>query len=243
MRFRLPVRRPVRTALTVLAAAVTLSVAAGVGYAAIPGADGTITSCYDSQGYVRIVDAAAACPTGSTRLAFNQRGPGFQYKGGYSVSTDQADGYQVGDVAHCGWFGEAQQMSSGAYVKVVRKPAVDRASVGWCTAANGWQMMVGDGKTGPQGPAGPSNVFRARVNATGTVVLNKGLTQVATSGIGAYLRLPDGVDARTCTVAASSWDATVAASRWDTTDPSWVYVLTFRNGQYVRAGLDITVTC
>jgi hypothetical protein len=49
----------------------------GGAFAAIPDStSGTITSCYDSQGYVRVVDAAttSTCPTGTSKLQWNQQG-------------------------------------------------------------------------------------------------------------------------------------------------------------------------
>ncbi len=63
-------------ALTVLSVMVTV----GVGYAAIPGSDGVIHSCYNtakSHGALRVIDAQAGkqCAKNETALNFNQTGP------------------------------------------------------------------------------------------------------------------------------------------------------------------------
>lgn len=58
--------------------AVALVGGASAAVAAIPGADGTILSCYDAKGAVRIADGEAgsrSCAANETPLKFNQRGP------------------------------------------------------------------------------------------------------------------------------------------------------------------------
>ncbi|MEA2126991.1 MAG: hypothetical protein QOI80_3773 [Solirubrobacteraceae bacterium] len=57
-------------------ATVAAALASGVAYAAIPDQQGVISSCYDSQGYVRVIDAAttSACPTGTSKLQWGQQG-------------------------------------------------------------------------------------------------------------------------------------------------------------------------
>ena len=68
-------RRPARLALG-LAAVVVVLVGGGVAVAAIPGADGVITGCFDKRtGALRIIDAAKqTCRQSETRLTWNQRG-------------------------------------------------------------------------------------------------------------------------------------------------------------------------
>jgi hypothetical protein len=61
-----------------LAAAVGLAaVSAGVGYAAIPSAGGTISACKSSKGALKVIDAEAgqSCPDGQQLLTWNQQGP------------------------------------------------------------------------------------------------------------------------------------------------------------------------
>lgn len=51
---------------------------AGIGYAAIPGSDGVITTCYNTTfGQLRVIDTEAgqACTKSEKQLAINQRGP------------------------------------------------------------------------------------------------------------------------------------------------------------------------
>ena len=48
---------------------------AGVGVAAIPSSDGTITGCFASKtGALRVVDEKKKCRRGEKRIAWNQRG-------------------------------------------------------------------------------------------------------------------------------------------------------------------------
>lgn len=61
-------------ALAVATAALVVALG-GVTYAAIPGPDGTIHSCYDSRGSLHIIDSDASCPQGETALNFAQKGP------------------------------------------------------------------------------------------------------------------------------------------------------------------------
>ena len=67
----------------VLIGAATVAVASlsGVGYAAIPGSDGTISACKDSKGALKVIDAEAGqtCSANQQHLAWNQQGqPGPQ---------------------------------------------------------------------------------------------------------------------------------------------------------------------
>jgi hypothetical protein len=71
-----------KTAVPALAAAAILATV-GVGWAAIPGTDGTIKACYSTtggllgaaKGAARIVDSAEACRANEKALVFNQQGP------------------------------------------------------------------------------------------------------------------------------------------------------------------------
>lgn len=58
-------------------AAVGVMAAVGVGYAAIPGSDGTVSGCYGSTGQLRVIDAeaGATCAKKETALRFSQTGP------------------------------------------------------------------------------------------------------------------------------------------------------------------------
>jgi hypothetical protein len=62
--------------LAAYACAAAALAATAVGYAAIPGADGTIWACYaKATGAARLVDGATACKSGEQALSWNQRGP------------------------------------------------------------------------------------------------------------------------------------------------------------------------
>ncbi len=69
-----------RASIAALALAGVMA-AVGIGYAAIPGADGVITSCYNAtsnpSGAMRVIDAEAGqkCGKNEKTLRFNQRGP------------------------------------------------------------------------------------------------------------------------------------------------------------------------
>jgi hypothetical protein len=63
--------------LHILIAAVALAVAAGgVGYAAVPSADGTISACKDKDGRLKVIDAedGQTCKAGQELLTWNQGG-------------------------------------------------------------------------------------------------------------------------------------------------------------------------
>src|SRR4051794_16880703 len=61
-------------ALAVATAALVVALG-GVTYAAIPGPDGTIHSCLDGRGTMRVIDSDASCAQGETALNFAQKGP------------------------------------------------------------------------------------------------------------------------------------------------------------------------
>jgi hypothetical protein len=66
-------RRP-SPALVVASLALLLALG-GVTYASIPGPDGTIHSCVDARGAVRVVDSSATCNSSEQALDFAQTGP------------------------------------------------------------------------------------------------------------------------------------------------------------------------
>lgn len=59
-----------------LACALAVSCQAAVAFAAIPGAGGVISACYDSKGIMRVIDAGAGatCTNKETLLTFNATG-------------------------------------------------------------------------------------------------------------------------------------------------------------------------
>ena len=66
----------IRGRVLVLACAAAVAVAAGVGYAAIPAGDGTITGCYlTAKGTLRIVAGADECKKNEQALTWNKQGP------------------------------------------------------------------------------------------------------------------------------------------------------------------------
>lgn len=67
------IRRP-SPALVVASAAFAVALG-GVTYAAIPAPDGTIHTCHDGRGSLRVIDSDAACGQGETALNFSQTGP------------------------------------------------------------------------------------------------------------------------------------------------------------------------
>jgi len=111
--------------------AVLLTLAGGVAYATIPGADGVIHACYaKSGGALRVVDASVTgCKSGETSLDWNMHGPAGQ----------QGAAGAVGPIGPAGPAG-----SAGA-----AGPKGDAGAAG----------PKGDaGAAGPQGPAGPQGV-------------------------------------------------------------------------------------
>lgn len=71
----------VRKLILIGAATVAVATVTGVGYAAIPGSDGTISACKDSKGALKVIDAEAGqtCTGNQQPLEWNQQGqPGPQ---------------------------------------------------------------------------------------------------------------------------------------------------------------------
>lgn len=63
--------------LLLLVVAGVVLIGAGVAYAAIPGSDGVIHSCFNPSGQLRVIDATtgATCAKNEKALTFNQTGP------------------------------------------------------------------------------------------------------------------------------------------------------------------------
>ena len=61
----------------IIAVAGLLALAAGVGYAAIPASDGTISACKDARGGLKMIDTEAGqtCKSDQQLLTWNQQGP------------------------------------------------------------------------------------------------------------------------------------------------------------------------
>src|SRR4051812_4864065 len=59
-----------------VASAVTALLVGGIAWAAVPGRNGVISGCYNNKtGALRVIDASKGkCPSGSTRLTWNQKG-------------------------------------------------------------------------------------------------------------------------------------------------------------------------
>jgi len=91
---------PARIALIV---SVLVAAVAGVSYAAIPAADGTISACKDQKGILKVINAEAGqtCSGSQQLLTWNQQGPqgpagqdgisGYQVVHGTSAQYDSAD--------------------------------------------------------------------------------------------------------------------------------------------------------
>jgi hypothetical protein len=65
-----------RTRLALVAAAIVTGIA-GVSYAAVPAANGTISACKDAKGGLKVIDAEAGqtCNANQHLLTWNQQGP------------------------------------------------------------------------------------------------------------------------------------------------------------------------
>jgi hypothetical protein len=66
-----------RKLIALAALAVAVAAVSGLGYAAIPGADGVISACRDSRGVLKVIDAEAGetCGPNQQQLTWNQQGP------------------------------------------------------------------------------------------------------------------------------------------------------------------------
>jgi hypothetical protein len=65
-----------RKLMSLAALAVAIAAIAGVGYAAIPAANGVISTCKDSKGALKVIDAEAGqtCNANQQLLTWNQQG-------------------------------------------------------------------------------------------------------------------------------------------------------------------------
>ena len=145
--------------LQILIAAVALAVAAGgVGYAAIPASDGTITACADAKGVLRLIDAedGQTCRPGQQLLTWNQAGLSGRTAAHANSSYDSSDKKVV--TAQCvegqhvisggGWasfpYGNGEQLMPGVGISMTRSEGN-----GWTVAAqemiptsNPWTLVV-----------------------------------------------------------------------------------------------------
>src|SRR5215218_3887043 len=66
-----------RTRVLFLGTVAAAAAASAVAWAAIPGADGTISGCYRAGGHLRVVDSATGqtCRSDEKSLVWNQKGP------------------------------------------------------------------------------------------------------------------------------------------------------------------------
>ena len=185
-----------KAAVATVAAAAVLAGGGGA-HAAIPGPDGTITTCYDTTRTLRVFDDGTACPSGSSQLKFNQKGPkgdGFRYRGRYNYSTDEANAYEVGDVVYfANPFPEC--LFPGSYVKTIKKPAnIHNAAGGFCSYQFGWEPMARNGEPGP------NNQYWAKFDANGRFLgaSHPGTEYYANSSY-ALVKFP-GVDMNKCAI-------------------------------------------
>ena len=105
--------------LALVLALAALAVAAGVGYAAIPAANGTISACKDAKGTLKVIDAESGqtCNANQQLLQWNQQGPpGFS---GYEVVT-----------------GNTASENSGSKLVILECPAGKRALGGGGSTAS-----------------------------------------------------------------------------------------------------------
>jgi hypothetical protein len=182
----------------VLAAAALVAAVAGLSYAAIPSADGTIHACYDKgSGQLRISDPGTnvpkACGTKESPISWNQQGqPGPQGPaGGEGPAGPTGPEGQQGPAGPQGERGLAG-------------PQGDQGPDGpkGDTGAQGEPGPSGPtgpaGPQGPQGPAGPGGALAyAHVNYTGTfnAWTSRGIESIHhTPGGGVYcIYLMDGI--------------------------------------------------
>jgi hypothetical protein len=192
-----------RRRAAIIGGTVMAVLAVGTAYGVVPAADGTITSCYDSGGVLRIVDAANTCPSGTTRLTFNQKGPqgdGFHYKGAWNKSTDQANGYAVGDVVSFSTLTDCPP-GTGSYVKTRKVPANSYGSTGgWCSAEFGWEVLARDGR---KGDPGPGKIHWVKLAGSDGHVLAKSDGWSGNWGTGRYYAGWDGVDLTKCAISVT----------------------------------------
>jgi hypothetical protein len=106
--------------LTIVAAALFATVAAGISYAAIPGAVGVISGCYQkNEGMLRVIDAATgSCRDSEEPLAWNQQGP----KGDKGDEGDQGDQGETGPQGPAGPSGAELGAGVGLEKLVLQAP-------------------------------------------------------------------------------------------------------------------------
>jgi hypothetical protein len=150
-------RTRIRRALLVVGAVSLL--AAGLGYAAIPGANGVISGCYDSKtGALRVLDreGGASCDSKEASLEWNRTGPqGPQGQSGPQGSPGTAEAY-----ARIGW-NAATSSVVVSHARGITAANVTRAAPGiYCIEGLSFQpnVAVGSGlaaiRTTGQNPDG-----------------------------------------------------------------------------------------
>jgi Collagen triple helix repeat (20 copies) len=129
-----------RRRLLLSALVAVLTVCAGVTYAAVPGADGVIHSCFKtSGGNLRVVDEGGTCKKNETALDWNREGQ----KG------DQGIAGPAGPVGAQGAKGDAG--ASGP-----QGPRGEAGAAGPQGETGAAGARGADGAAGPQGPPGPA---------------------------------------------------------------------------------------
>ena len=132
---------------------------------AIPSASGVYTACYDSSGYVRLIDATASCPKGwSGPVTWNQKGP-------------------KGDTGPQGVPGTPGiNGANGASVVSATEPAGANCPYGGSSfTVQGVTTYACNGAPGPQGaPADPiiNGCFQVAGLTTGWETFEAGSTQI-----------------------------------------------------------------
>jgi len=153
-------RRVSRAAVLIVGA---LVIAAGVAYATIPSADGTINGCYDKKsGALRVIDSATAatCTKAETAVSWNMRG----LAGDQGPSGPKGDTGLKGDPGVQGGSGPKGDTGVQGASGPKGDPGVQGAS-----GPKGDPGAKGDpgepGATGPAGPAGTNCDLERRIKA------------------------------------------------------------------------------
>ncbi len=166
-----------KSTFTIAAGAAVVAVLGGGGAAVasglIPGADGTITGCYqNTSGALRVIESGAGCRAGETEMRWSQVGP----QGPQGLKGDKGDKGDPGEKGDPGLKGDKGDKGD--------------------TGLNGDKGDKGDpglkgdkgdkGDTGPQGPAGPAGL------GTVTTVVETG---TGGSSASAEAKCPSGMSA------------------------------------------------
>jgi hypothetical protein len=146
-----------RTWFVALAVAATFAVAAGIGYAAIPGSSGVINGCYGKlTGILRVIDAEAGktCTSFETPISWNEQGP----KGDQGIAGPKGDPGPQGVQGARGEKGDKGDQGAQG----IQGPRGDKGDAG-PPGPKGDTGPVGPrgeiGPPGPKGDPGPSDAF------------------------------------------------------------------------------------